>query len=141
MSNQLLVSKYKLFTPRDLVTTPIDGRSNLKLYPKRKIGDEPWSEIEQNLAFNVNSSILQNSGLKKNVIIEALAEQMGTLSQVHIYLQQYERIGKEQFFRPDLLRVVSYHTKTGKFSIMSLTFQVVWKHYYHQLLGLKASIL
>ena len=45
MSNQLLASKYKLFTPRDLVTTPIDGRTNLKLYPKRKIGDEPWSEM------------------------------------------------------------------------------------------------
>ena len=113
MSNQLHASKNKLFTPRDLVTTSVEGRTSLKLYPKRKIGDKPWSEIEHNLALNINSSILQNSGLKKNVIIEALAEQMGTLSQVHIYLQQYERLGKEQFFRPDLLRVDSYHTKTG----------------------------
>ena len=88
MSNQLLASRNKLFTPRDLVTTSVEGQTSLKLWPKRKIGDKQWSEIEHNLAFNINSSILQNSGLKKNVSIEALAEQMGTLSQVHIYLQQ-----------------------------------------------------
>jgi hypothetical protein len=112
MSNQLLASKKTLFTPRDLVSTPVEGKSFLKLYPKRNIGD-PWSELENNLAFNVNCSTLQNSNLKKNVIIETLAEQMGTSTQVHIYLQQYESLGKNQFFNPENLKVLSYHNKQG----------------------------
>ena len=112
MSNQLLASKKQLFTPRDLVSTPVEGKSFLKLYPKRNIGD-PWSELENNLAFNVNCSTLQNSNLKKNVIIETLAEQMGTSTQVHIYLQQYESLGKNQFFNPENLKVLSYHNKQG----------------------------
>ena len=112
MTTQLLSSKKQLFTPRDLVSTPVEGKSFLKLYPKRNIGD-PWSELENNLAFNVNCSTLQNSNLKKNVIIETLAEQMGTSTQVHIYLQQYETLGKKQFFDPDYLKILSYHNKQG----------------------------
>ena len=112
MSNQLLSSKKQLFTPRDLVSTPVEGKSFLKLYPKRNIGD-PWSELENNLAFNVNCSTLQNSNLKKNVIIETLAEQMGTSTQVHIYLQQYDSLGTRQFFNPENLHILSYHNKEG----------------------------
>ena len=67
MTTQLMASKNQLFTPRDLVSTPVEGKSFLKLYPKRHIGD-PWSELENNLAFNVNCSTLQNSNLKKNDI-------------------------------------------------------------------------
>ena len=99
MSNQISSSKKQLFTPRDLVSTPVEGKSFLKLYPKRNIGD-PWSELENNLAFNVNCSTLQNSNLKKNVIIETLAEQMGTSTQVHISLQQYDSLGTKQFLTP-----------------------------------------
>jgi hypothetical protein len=112
MSTQLMSSKKQLFTPRDLVSTPVEGKSFLKLYPKRNIGD-PWSELENNLAFNVNCSTLQNSNLKKNVIIETLAEQMGTSTQVHIYLQQYDSLGTRQFFNPENLHVLSYHSKEG----------------------------
>jgi hypothetical protein len=112
MSNQLISSEKQLFTPRDLVSTPVEGKSFLKLYPKRNIGD-PWSELENNLAFNVNCSTLQNSNLKKNVIIETLAEQMGTSTQVHIYLQQYDSLGKNQFFDPGNLSILSYHNKKG----------------------------
>jgi hypothetical protein len=112
MANQLLASKHKLFTPRDLVTTPVEGKSFLRLYPKRTIGDV-WSELETNLAFNVNCSTLQNSNLKKNVIIETLAEQMGTSTQMHIYLQRYDALGKLQFYDPSKLKVLSYHNKKG----------------------------
>jgi hypothetical protein len=112
MSNQLLASKNELFTPRDLVTTPVEGKSFLRLYPKRTIGDV-WSELETNLAFNVNCSTLQNSNLKKNVIIETLAEQMGTSTQMHIYLQRYDSLGKNQFYNPANLKVLSYHNKKG----------------------------
>jgi hypothetical protein len=112
MSNQLMSSKNELFTPRDLVTTPVEGKSFLRLYPKRNIGDI-WSELETNLAFNVNCSTLQNSNLKKNVIIETLAEQMGTSTQMHIYLQRYDSLGKFQFYDPTKLKVLSYHNKKG----------------------------
>lgn len=107
-----MASKHELFTPRDLVTTPVEGKSFLRLYPKRTIGDI-WSELETNLAFNVNCSTLQNSNLKKNVIIETLAEQMGTSTQMHIYLQRYDSLGKLQFYDPSKLKVLSYHTKKG----------------------------
>jgi hypothetical protein len=112
MSTQLLASKNELFTPRDLVTTPVEGKSFLRLYPKRNLGDV-WSELETNLAFNVNCSTLQNSNLKKNVIIETLAEQMGTSTQMHIYLQRYDSLGKNQFYDPANLKVLSYHNKKG----------------------------
>ena len=102
MSTQLLSSKKQLFTPRDLISMPVEGKSFLKLYPKRNIGD-PWSELENNLAFNINCSTLQNSNLKKNVIIETLAEQMGTSTQVHSYLQQYNSLGTYQLFNPENL--------------------------------------
>jgi hypothetical protein len=112
MSNQLMASKNELFTPRDLVTTPVEGKSFLRLYPKRNIGDV-WSELELNLAFNVNCSTLQNSNLKKNVIIETLAEQMGTSTQMHIYFQRYDSLGKNQFYNPRNLKILSYHNKKG----------------------------
>ena len=84
----------------------------MKLYPKRNIGDT-WSELKNNLAFNINASTLENSTLKKNVIIEALAEQMGTSTHLHINLQQYKSLGTAQCFDPARLRVLSYHNKQG----------------------------
>ena len=38
---------------------------------------------------------------------------MGTSTQVHIYLQQYETLRKKQFFDPDYLKIISYHSKQG----------------------------
>ncbi len=98
------------FTPRDLVSTQVDSRTYLKLYPKRT---HLWTELESNLAFHINSSALENSSLKKNAIINSLAEQMGTTTQVNIHLQQYETIAKNQLFNPAFLTVLSYHNRKG----------------------------
>ena len=97
MSNQL-VAKNNLFTPRDLVSTPIEGKTYLKLYPKRNIGDT-WSELENNLAFNVNASTLENSTLKKNVITSCTCgiilrmDGMGCCTKYILFLKRYWVLG------------------------------------------------
>ena len=112
MANQIqTVSRMnEHFTPKDLVSVPINGKLFLHLYPKR---DHSWSELENNLAFNINSTALQNSSLKKNIIINALAEQMDTSPQVTITLKKFEDLAHNQYYDPNFLSVVSYHSKKG----------------------------
>ena len=102
--------KHDLFTPKDLISTQVDGRNYLKLYPKR---NHSWNELESNLAFHINCSTLQNSSLKKNVIINSLADQMGTTTQVNVHLQQYDKIAQTQLFNPAFLSILSYHNRKG----------------------------
>ena len=111
--------KNKLFTPKELISVQVDSRSYLKLYPKRH---HEWHEVESNLAFNINIATLTNSSLKKDAIIQALAEQMGTTTQINVHIQQFNAIASEQVFQPDRLELLSYHDKMGKVLDSAMTF-------------------
>jgi hypothetical protein len=38
---------------------------------------------------------------------------MGTSTQMHIYFQRYDSLGKNQFYNPRNLKILSYHNKKG----------------------------
>ena len=56
---------------------------HLRLYPKCTIR-EMWFNIETRLALNVNKMTLNNSGISNNLIIDDLADQFGTTTQVKV---------------------------------------------------------
>ena len=78
------------FTPKKLVSQDV-GKKYLRLYPKRTIG-ETWSDIETNLALNVNKITLNNADIGQHLIVDTLSDQFGSTTQVQVLYQSFSHL-------------------------------------------------
>ena len=73
---------FSRFTPKTLVSQAV-RKNFLSLYPKQMIG-ETWSDVEINLALNVNKTTLRNADISENIIIDTLVDQFGATTQIQV---------------------------------------------------------
>ena len=108
MMSKISVScTYARFTPKFFVNYEL-GMKQLRIHPKHTIGDN-WPDIDTNLALNINKTSLIMDKISSTLVVDTLASNFGTATQVHIHFQTFISVAKSQIHNPDNLKVNSYH--------------------------------
>ena len=75
---------------------------------------ESWSDVEINLALNVNKTALGNAEISKYIIIYTLLDQFGATTQIQVTYYIFLALDKLQIQDPTCLNAISHHDKEGK---------------------------